>query len=233
MFGCVDGPNIYQVAYLPEYATWQMFVEGACQTLGVMTLPSMTSTRARITAAAAVALLALLAPPASAKSGDEVVNGRWVGLVPCVPTTPESVTSDHVTCTGSTTWAGTWTGVTNYTIDGTFDLLTGAADATVDETFVGRDDQGRIGTLRFAEKLVGTPTGIPDTMALHIDACIVDATGDFAGASGHVEFDGVANLAGGEGTFSGRWRLPRPSGHDGHVADCDIDGVHHNQGGRG
>ncbi len=216
-----------------EYATWQMFVEGSCATLGVMTLRSMTSTRVRITVAAAVAILALLAPPASAKSPDEAVNGRWVGLVPCVPTTPESVTSDHVTCTGSTTWAGTWTGVTNYTIDATFDAVTGAADGTVDETFVGRDDHGRIGTLRFTEKLVGTPTGIPDTQYLHIDACIVGATGDFAGATGHVGFDGVANLAGGTGTFSGHWRLPRTSGRDGHVADCDTGGVHHNKGGRG
>ena len=210
-----------------------MFVEESCQTLGVMTLPSMTSTRARITAAAAVAILAWLAPPASARSGDEAVHGHWVGLVPCVPTTPESVTSDHMTCTGSTTWTGTWTGVTNYTIDGTLDAVTGAADASIDETFVGRDDQGRIGTLHFTEKLVGTPTGIPDTSTMHIDACIVDATGDFLGATGHVVFDGVANLAGGAGTFSGNWRPLVSSGRAGTVADCNVDGAHHNQVGRG
>lgn len=197
-----------------------MFVEGARRTIGVMTPPSMTSTRVQITAAIAIALLAVLAPRASATS-DRDVEGRWVGLVPCVPTTPESVTTNHVTCTGSTTWAGTWTGVTSYTIDGTFDAFTGAADATVDETFVGRDDQGRVGTLRFAEHLVGTPTGIPDTQVLHIDACIIDATGDFAGASGRVSFDGVANLAGGTGTFDGTWKLPRRSGPDSHVAECD------------
>ena len=198
-----------------------------------MTLPSMTSTRARITAAAAIAILALLVPPASAHRPDQAVNGRWVGLIPCVFTTPESVTSNHVTCTGSTTWAGTWTGVTHYKIDGTFDTVTGAADATVDETFIGRDDHGRVGTLHFAETLVGTPTGIPDTSTIHIDACIIDATNDFAGATGHVMFDGVANLASGEGTFGGDWTLPHPSGRDVQVAACDIHGTHRSEGGRG
>ena len=145
-----------------------MFVAAACQRLGVMTFQSMTSTRVRIAAAAAVALLALFTPPASANSRDEGVRGRWVGLVPCVITSFDPGTG-HTTCTGSTSWVGTWTGVTNYTIDGTFDPLTGAAAATVDETFVGRDDQGRVGTLRFTEKLVSTPTGVPGTGAMHID----------------------------------------------------------------
>ena len=211
-----------------------MSAEGVCRTLGLMMLHSMTSTRVRLTAGVAAALLALLASPASANSRDEAVNGQFVGLVPCVVTTTESVTSDHTTCVGSTTWVGTWTGVTHYTVYGTYDLFTAAADMTIDETFVGRDDQGRIGTLCFAETLVGTPTGIPNTGNIHIEARIVDATGDFAGASGHAVFDGVmSGAAGGGGAFSGLWRLPRSSGRAGNRAACDTDGAHHNQGGRG
>jgi hypothetical protein len=104
---------------------------------------------------------------------------------------------------------GTWTGVTHYTLDGVFDPVTGAAEATLDETFIGRDDHGRIGTMRFAEKLVGIPTGIPDTNSVRIDVRVVGATGDFSGARGHVVFDGLTNLAAGEGTFTGHWKLPR------------------------
>lgn len=191
-----------------------MSVGQACPTLGLMTLRSPTSTRIWSIAAVAVALLALLAPPASAKSQDEPVTGRWVGLVPCVITSIDLATG-HTTCTGSTTWAGTWTGVTHYTLDGTYDPVTGAAEATLDETFVGRDDHGRIGTLRFAETLVGTPTGIPDTNTVHIDARIIDGTGDFTGARGDVVFDGITSLAGAEGTFTGHWSLqrPRPTPH--------------------
>jgi hypothetical protein len=103
---------------------------------------------------------------------------------------------------------GTWTGVTHYTLDGIFDPVTGAGEATLDETFIGRDDHGRIGTMRFAEKLVGIPTGIPDTNTVRIDVRVVGATGGFSGAHGHVVFDGLTNLAGGEGTFTGHWKLP-------------------------
>ncbi len=186
-----------------------MSVEEPSPTLGLMTFHSSASTRVRFIAAAAVALLALLALPASAKSRYEPVNGRWVGAVPCVMTSLDPATG-HTTCTGSTTWVGTWTGVTHYTLDGTYDPVTGAAEATLDETFVGRDEHGRIGTMRFAERLIGTPTGIPDTNTIRIDADIIDGTGGFTGARGHVVFDGITNLAGGEGTFTGNWTLPRP-----------------------
>ncbi len=168
----------------------------------------MTRMRLELAAGAAVVGLGLFASPASAHNRGEPVDGRWFGVVPCVATTVDPA-STHTVCTGSSTWDGTWTGVTRYAYDGTLDVVAGAGQGTIDETFTGRDADGRTGMMRFAEMVVLTPTGIPDTASVRIDATIVGGTGGFRTARGRVVFTGVVNLAGGAGTFSGRSAPPR------------------------
>jgi hypothetical protein len=136
------------------------------------------------------------------------VEDTWTEIVPCAPTSFE-VSSNATTCIGSTLWTGTWTGVTTYTFDGEIDLITGAGHGTLDETFVGQDDTGRSGTLHLDETVVLVPTGVPDTAAISIDMTITGGTDDFAGARGHAVAVGIANLATGGGTFSGRWTCGR------------------------
>lgn len=150
-----------------------------------------------VRAAGLLGLLLLVAQPAPAQAApQERLVGRWVGAVPCVPTAIPSVTGS-TTCAGSTTWIGGLTGQTHYTYRGTVDLVTGAGRGSIDETFVGRDQAGRVGTLRFAETVVALPTGIPDTGSVSIDAVLVDGTGDFAGAAGRLSFNGLINVIAG------------------------------------
>lgn len=150
----------------------------------------------RITLIAAVAALA--AAPA-ARATDRPATGTWQQLVNCA-ITGYDLTSKHLTCIGSSLWTGTFSGVTTYTVDATYDLLTGDGHGTIDETFHGRAGD-RHGSLRFLETF--TATGA--TQAMHIDARSVSGTGDLARSRVALVFDGVDNIVTGHGTYAGRW----------------------------
>jgi hypothetical protein len=152
--------------------------------------------------------MAVMAPPALASNTrGEVVAGQWGGAVPCVPTSADPTTGE-TTCLGSTTWIGGLTGQTHYVFTGTLDLTTGAGSGKIDETFIGRDADGRTGTLRFTETIASKPTGLPATGSVVIDAKVVEATGDFAGTRGELVFEGTVNAVAGDlGTYSGTLKI--------------------------
>ena len=166
------------------------------------------SGRVRRTATIAVALLAALsvAVPASAAGTHgpkrQVVRGSWVSPT-CVFTDYDPVTGAF-RCTSSTTWTGTWTGVTHVEGEGTFDVLTGSGSGTIKETFVGRAADGTTGTLQFTERWVADGP----SLTIHIDARIVAGTGDWTGTSGQVAFDGTMASGSGFGGFVGSWTRP-------------------------
>ena len=168
----------------------------------------MTHTKHRMmTIALAVSVSLSMAPSAlAARGGSERLTGDWGGAVPCVPTAVDT-SSNQVSCVGSTTWAGSLTGQTHYTFDGTTDLVTGAGEGTIDETFVGWDEQGRVGTLRFSETIASVPSGIPNTGYVRIEARVVDGSGGFEGARGRLVFVGTVSTVGAIGTYSGRISL--------------------------
>ena len=143
------------------------------------------------------------APPARA----EPVRGSWGSLVNCLFTNYNPMTGD-MRCEGSTLWRGTWTGITHYHVEGTYDVLTGDSAGTLRETFYGSDSTGRRGTLSFAEryKLDGAASRI------HITAEITGGTGELRDARGVATFDGTNNVAAGYGTYSGEWTPPRDRG---------------------
>jgi hypothetical protein len=153
--------------------------------------------------AALAAAAAVLTPPAVAgaqAAPRAAVHGSWMSLVNCAATGYDPV-SKRLTCVGSTLWQGTWNGVTDYVGTATYDALSGDASGTLTETFHGRASDGGRGTLTFFE----TFTIDGATSALHIDAQLLDGSGDFTGARGEVSFDGVDNIAAGNGTYAGWW----------------------------
>ena len=147
----------------------------------------------------------LAAPPATARNADgathQVVRGGWVNPA-CVFTNYDPVTGAFQ-CTSSTTWTGVWTGVTHVEAEGTFDV-TGSGSGTVEETFIGRASDGSAGTLRFTEPWVADGP----SLTIHIDARIVEGTGDWVGATGRVSFDGTIASGSGFGGYVGSWTRP-------------------------
>jgi hypothetical protein len=131
------------------------------------------------------------------------VHGSWQQLANCLFTHYDPL-GGGFGCEGSSVWQGTWTGVTVYHAEGTYDVLSGDSAGRLQETFRGHDVDGRRGTISFDESyvLVGS------TSMIHIDARIAGATGGFAGARGAVTFDGTDNVATGFGTYAGRWSPP-------------------------
>jgi len=162
----------------------------------------------RLAVTALLSCLAGTAPPALAGNPrGEIVSGQWGGAVPCVPTSADPTTG-ATTCLGSTTWVGGLTGQTHYVFTGTLDLTTGAGSGEIDETFIGRDADGRVGTLRFTETIVSKPSGLPATGSVVIDAQVVAATGAFGGARGELRFEGTVNVVAGDfGTYSGTLKI--------------------------
>lgn len=157
-----------------------------------------------VVVAGALAAIDIAVPAAAARAPrKQAVHGHWQTLVACVLTSYDPATK-RGSCDGSTLWRGTWTGVTHYTVRGFFDLVTGDASGTIDETFVGTADDGGSGTLRFHERF--TLDGA--TSALHIDAWLLGGAGSFAGSRGFVTFDGRENLVTGRGTYAGTWKRP-------------------------
>lgn len=162
----------------------------------------MTSAR---TLAAVLVLFAGASVDAPAVAA-EPVAGQWQQVVNCLFTHYDP-TTHAMGCEGSTLWHGTWSGITHYHVEGTYDLLTGDSSGTLHETFYGYDRAGRRGTMTFSEHY----TIVGATSALHIAAQITAATGDFAGARGAATFDGSDNLATGSGTYAGEWTPPAGS----------------------
>jgi hypothetical protein len=156
----------------------------------------MFSITPRIALAATVAALAT-APAAAAPPA----SGTWQQLVNCAITSYD-LTSEHMTCIGSSLWRGTLQGITRYKVDATYGLLSGDGHGTIDETFYGRSSDGRRGSLRFQETF--TATGA--TQGMQIDAHSVGGTGGFARSSARFRFDGVDNIVTGHGTYAGDWR---------------------------
>lgn len=156
--------------------------------------------------AVAVVATGLAGLPAAARSTDgasrQVVRGGWVSPA-CVFTNYDPVTG-ALRCTSSTTWTGVWTGITHVEAEGTFDVVTGSGSGTIEETFIGRASDGTTGTLRFIETWVADGP----SLTIHIDASIVDGTGDWVGATGKVSFDGTLASGSGFGGYVGSWTRP-------------------------
>lgn len=160
---------------------------------------------AAITAGILVAVGFALPPSAAQAAGDtkhQTVRGGWVSPT-CVFTDYDPVTGAFH-CTSSTQWTGTWTGVTHVQGEGTFDFVTGSGSGTVEETFAGRASDGTTGTLRFTETWVVDGTA----MTIHVDARVVEGTGDWIGATGRVSFDGTMSSGSGFGGYAGSWTRP-------------------------
>lgn len=148
----------------------------------------------------------LVTPPSAARTtptaSAHVVRGGWVSPT-CVFTNYDRVTGAF-RCTSSTSWTGVWTGVTRVEGEGTVDVVTGSGSGTIEETFVGRASDGTAGTLQFIETWVADGP----SLTIHIDAHIVEGTGDWVGATGRVSFDGTMADGSGFGGYVGSWTRP-------------------------
>lgn len=149
-----------------------------------------------------VMLIALPSAAPAQAAAREPVSGNWQQLISAVPLSYNPFTH-AIDFVGSSLWTGTWTGVTYYRVKGTFDLLTGQGVGDLTETFTGCSADGGHGRLSFVEHLTVGPGGVT-----HIDTRLVHGTGDFAGTTGAVTFDGTANTVSGSGTYSGWWTRP-------------------------
>jgi hypothetical protein len=151
------------------------------------------------------ALLSVLGTPLTGNAAEPratVVGGSWLNEVPCIFTSFDPDTG-RVTCTGSSTWQGSWTGVTRFEARGVTDPKTGDLRATLTETFVGTYLADRsTGSLMFTESI--TVEGA--TGAVLIEGDIGGGSGDptFRCSRGHVSFDGFST-PGGVLAFGG-WR---------------------------
>lgn len=160
---------------------------------------------AAITAMALVTVGSVLpstAASAARAANHQAVRGGWASPT-CVFTDYDAVTGAFH-CTSSTAWTGTWTGVTHVEGGGTYNFATGSGSGTIEETFVGRASDGTTGTLRFTETWVADGP----SLTMHIDARIVEGTGDWVGATGRVSFDGSMSSGTGFGGYVGSWTRP-------------------------
>ncbi|HEY4409217.1 MAG TPA: hypothetical protein VGO87_05005 [Acidimicrobiia bacterium] len=139
-------------------------------------------------------------PPGTATS---TVGGSWAQIVNCVFTDYDP-SSGAFHCVGSSTWEGSWTGVTHYAVTGVFNATNGDMRGTLDETFVGTWVPDRShGTLNFHERF--SIDGA--TSVLHIDTDVLGGDGDpsFRCSGGHVTFDGLTPGETGFGGYEGTW----------------------------
>jgi hypothetical protein len=141
------------------------------------------------------------------------VQGGWIEALPCPYTTLTPAaghpTTVSFTCTAGTLWDGTWTGHTYFVLKGTLDLVSGDGTGTADETFVGTAlaDHSQ-GTLHF----LGDWTFYGATNSYRGHEVIVDAAGQFAGAKGEVDFEGMEAGLFGHGGYHGWWSRPTTGG---------------------
>jgi Glyoxalase/Bleomycin resistance protein/Dioxygenase superfamily len=161
--------------------------------------------RSMVGVAVVVALLALTPLPGrAAEATVTTVGGSWANGVPLVFT---SLDPDTGKFSGilSSTWQGSWTGLTHAVVEGVMDRATGDIRGTITETFVGLADRSS-GSLEFTESF----TFEGATGALLIEADIVSGSGDpaFRCSSGHVSFDGIALPPAGPafGGWRGSWK---------------------------
>jgi hypothetical protein len=152
---------------------------------------------------ATVALLLVTCGASQASVRSTALSGTWFQLINCLPTSFDPLT-DQIHCIGSSSWSGTWTGTTTYTMDGKYNVLTGDSTGVIHEVFTGKASDGTSGKLTFTEqlKIVGA------TSKLHINATIVGASGGFAGSTGKATFDGTDVVLVGSGTYAGTWARP-------------------------
>lgn len=141
-------------------------------------------------------------PVDAMEPGTTTVGGSWVNVLACVFTSFDPATGAF-TCTSSSTWEGSWTGITHFDAEGVIDPATGDLRGTFTETFIGTHLADRsMGSLTFVESF--TVEGA--TGAVLIEADIVRGSGDptFGCSSGHATFDGFAAPA--AGSSLGGWR---------------------------
>jgi len=158
-----------------------------------------------------IAGIALIATPAAAarhRHSASVVHGAWTD--PAGACTAHIVSFDPatgaLTCTGTSTWIGTWAGSTTWTLTGRQDPASGAITGRIDEVFKGRASGGRRGTLTFVEHLTLDAAGNTD-----ISGHVVRSAGELTGSRGHARWIGHSNADGsGSGTYSGRWQRVKP-----------------------
>lgn len=150
------------------------------------------------------------ATAATAEARSSSVSGQWVNALPCVPTGPLAAdpgldpAATPLECVGSSTWTGTFRGVTTFRVQGIYNLVTGELHGTIDEWFAGSSSDGRRGTLTWHETIdvVGG--------ALVIEADILRGTGSFGRARGQVRFTGTTlPTTNAYGDYAGRWRPGR------------------------
>jgi hypothetical protein len=151
-------------------------------------------------------------------AGATNVSGKWSDpMGACVGhiVSFDPATGD-ITCTGGSTWTGTWKGTTTWTLTGNQNPVTHAVSARIDETFTGRAADGRKGTLAFVERLSIDPTG-----KTNITGHIIRSCGALAGSQGHARWIGTSAADGsGSGTYSGQWKEGRG------VKRCPAKGWH-------
>jgi hypothetical protein len=156
-------------------------------------------------AAALVSVLGTAGPGRAAEAKTTTVGGSWANGLPCIFTSFEPGTGAF-TCTGSSTWQGSWTGLTQFDARGVVDPVTGDTSGTINEVFIGTSLSDRsTGSLRFTESFtIAGATG-----AIVIDADIVGGGGDptFRCSKGHATFTGFGppGGAGGFGGWQGAW----------------------------
>lgn len=169
----------------------------------------MCSWTSRRLVGAVVVVLIALAAPADARSPWQPIEGTYhQAPAGCIPA-GDDPSAGRLSCVGSVTWLGTWTGQSVYTFEmGVDDLATGGR-VTVDETLVATDDEGRSGTIRWLVDLTFTPSAVPGTYDVRYSGTIVDATGDFCGARAELVGTGVIVGAAQTGEYHGRWFPPR------------------------
>jgi hypothetical protein len=170
----------------------------------------MTTHRTRIAVLilSVVLLLGSQSPAHAAGRTRELASGSWVSLVPVAVTSYQPSSADPLVGTfrgvGSTLWQGTFAGITEYTIGGQVDLLTGAGSGWIHERFSGRSSGGEVGTITFDERYTLDATG-----HIEIRAVVSSGTGDFADASGRLTFDGTStSVASASGSYGGSWSRP-------------------------
>jgi hypothetical protein len=76
-----------------------------------------------VTAVVTVAM-SLACTASAALASHTEMRGRWVQTVNRLPTSFNPLTGE-ITCEGSTSYQGTWAGITHYTFTGKINLLTG------------------------------------------------------------------------------------------------------------
>lgn len=153
----------------------------------------------------------------SASSNTTRVGGAFVDDVSCIPHPPLAPelpgTIIPLACTQHGNEVGSLTGSTIYEVSGTLDTSNGDLQGGGLETFTGTylgDDPPTSGTL-----IYDAPFFIEGkTQWAHSDATIIGGTGDFAGSSGCMVFDGNG---GGYGGYAGVWHRDKAFAYVNHM----------------